>query len=71
MRQVCIKRVGATTSLVGSVTTIGTDLADGATSWSVAITADDTNEVLKITVTGEASKNINWVAYGDAVQVSG
>lgn len=47
------------TSLVGtpSVTDIG---ADAATSWAVAIAADDTDEELAINITGEADKNIDW-----------
>ena len=33
-----------------------------AAGWSVAVVADDTNEALRITVTGQASKNIVWHA---------
>jgi len=33
-----------------------------ASTWSVAVSADDTNETLKIDVTGEASKTIGWHA---------
>jgi hypothetical protein len=58
-RQVAIKNVGGTTSLVGSVNTIGTDTAAGT---SVAITADDTNDALQIAVTGVASETWRWVA---------
>ncbi len=56
-RQVTIKRVVNTTSLVGSVITLGTDEAAGT---SIAITADDTNDSLKVGVTGVASENWNW-----------
>lgn len=49
------------TRIVGtpSITLLGAD-ADAAT-WAVtSITADDTNEALSITVTGEAATNIRW-----------
>lgn len=32
-------------------------------SWSVALTADNVNKALAITVTGETGKQIKWVAY--------
>jgi hypothetical protein len=54
---VTIKRVVNTTSLVGSVITLGTDEAAGT---SIAITADDTNDSLKVGVTGVTSENWNW-----------
>ena len=63
-RKVAIVNDNGTTALVGSVETIGTDqLSAGASSgsWSVAITADDTNDALQILVTGEAATNIRWV----------
>jgi hypothetical protein len=59
LRQVTIKRVGSTTSLVGSVATLGTDEAAGT---SINITADDTNESLKVAVTGIASETWRWHA---------
>lgn len=58
-RQVCIKNVGGTTSLVGTVNTIGTDTAAGTT---IAITADDTNDALQIAVTGVTNETWRWVA---------
>jgi hypothetical protein len=61
LRQVLIRREGSTTALVGSVQTIGTDI--NPAGWGgVTITADDTNESLKIEVTGAASTNIRWTA---------
>lgn len=50
--------------LLGAVTGAGTTtLADaGGVTWSVAITADSTNNRLAITVTGEAAKTIRWTA---------
>jgi hypothetical protein len=49
---------GGTTSLVNSATTVISN-ADG---WGMALTADTGNNALAITVTGEASHNIRWVA---------
>lgn len=61
LRQVCIRREGSTTQLVDTVKTVGTDI--NPASWGgVSITADDTNESLKIEVTGVASTNIRWTA---------
>ena len=52
----------STTALVGTV--IKNDIAydSGAANWDVAIAADTSNGCLKITVTGEASTTIRWVA---------
>ncbi|BBO34430.1 hypothetical protein [Lacipirellula parvula] len=61
LRQACIRREGATTSLVGAVQTVGADI--NPAGWGgIAVTADDTNESLKIAVTGAASTNIRWTA---------
>ena len=49
---------GGTTTLVNSATTI----IDNQSSWGMALSADNTNNALAITVTGEASHNIRWVA---------
>ena len=46
-------------------------LHEDTTAWSVALTADNTNDALVLTVTGEAAKTINWVGGCDLVQVSG
>ena len=58
-RQVRIKRVSNTTTLVGTVNTIGTDEAAGT---SISITADDTNDALKVGVTGVSGETWIWVA---------
>jgi len=51
---------GGTTSLaLGNVSDMA---ANNASSWAVALSADNTNNALKIQVTGEASHNIRWVA---------
>lgn len=57
-----IKNVGGTVSLVGTPT-VTQDFADaGATTWALAITADNTNKCLRLTFTGEAAKTIRSVA---------
>jgi hypothetical protein len=49
---------GGTTTLANSATTVIQNLS----SWGMALSADNTNNALAITVTGEASHNIRWVA---------
>ena len=61
-----LKNDGGTTTLVSS--NIQT-FADG-NSWVVALTADNTNNALAITCTGEASHNIRWVANIQTSQVT-
>jgi len=50
---------GTTTLALGNVSDMA---ATNASSWAVALSADNTNNALKIQVTGEASHNIRWVA---------
>jgi hypothetical protein len=59
VRQFCLKNVAGTTSEVYAPVTIGTDNAAGT---SIAITANDTNDALKIEVTGIAAQNWRWQA---------
>ena len=60
-RMVAIRRNNANgTAIIGSDQTIGTDQTEGSPAWSVAITADDTNEALQVEVTGAASETVNW-----------
>ncbi len=49
---------GGTTTLTNSATTV----ISNTPSWSMALSADDTNDALAITVTGAASTTIAWVA---------
>jgi len=58
LRQVAIKNVGGTTSLVGTVNTIGTDIEDAATD--IAVTADNTNDSLQVNVTGITGETWRW-----------
>lgn len=67
IRQFSIKNVAGTTSLVGTVNTIGTDQA---ASTSISITANDTNDALKVDVTGITSETWRWVASVDVVEVA-
>jgi len=66
LRQFTIKNVAGTTSLVGSIIEIGTDVASGTT---IAITADDANSCLQINVTRDAAETWRWVAVVDAIQM--
>jgi len=60
-RMVAIRRNNANgTAIIGSVQTIGADQTEGSPTWSVAITADDTNEALQVEVTGAASETVQW-----------
>ena len=65
-RQVTIKRVVNTTSLVGSVITLGTDEAAGT---SINITADDATDRLSVGVTGIAAETWRWVAVIHGVEM--
>jgi len=49
---------GGTTTLANSATTVIQNLS----SWGMALSADNTNNALAITCTGEAGHNIRWVA---------
>jgi hypothetical protein len=67
IRQVTIKNVSGTTSLVGSVITIGTDDAAGT---SISITANDANDALKIEATGVASETWRWIAVIEGAELA-
>ena len=49
---------GGTTTLANSATTV----IQNASSWGMVLSADDTNDALAVTVTGEAAHNIRWSA---------
>ena len=66
LRQVTIKNISGTTSLVGSVVTLGTDEAAGT---SISITADDTNDALQIEVTGISGETWRWIGEYIAVEI--
>lgn len=64
-----ISRDGATTAIVGSVTV--TVIAESDAAWDCTATADDTNEALEITVTGNDETTIYWLATIYLTQISG
>jgi hypothetical protein len=58
-----IRNNGGTTALVAAVTqTILGDDGGGGGVWAVLVDADDTNDALRIQVTGESLKTITWTA---------
>ena len=68
-RKVAIKNVGGTTTIVGSVETIGTDIEDNAGT-DIAITADNTNDALQINVTGITAETWRWVAVVEGLEIA-
>ena len=69
MRKVSIKNVGGTTSLIGSVEAIGTDIEDNVLT-DVTITADNTNDALDISVTGIAAETWRWVCTVEGLEIA-
>jgi hypothetical protein len=58
----CKRTTAGTFSIIGTptITQLGADA--GAATWAVAISADDTNKVVALDVTGESGKTIRWAA---------
>ncbi len=69
IRKVAIKNVGGTTSLIGTVSTIGTDVEDNV-NYDVTITADDTTDSLDIKVTGETAETLRWTSHIEGVEIA-
>jgi hypothetical protein len=67
LRQYCLKNVAGTTSQVYAPVTIGSDNAAGT---SIALSANDTNDALKVEVTGVLNETWRWVAAVDAVEIA-
>jgi hypothetical protein len=67
LRQYCVKNVGGTSSQVYAPVTIGTDNAAGTT---IALSANNADDTLRILVTGITSETWRWVASVDAVEVT-
>ena len=57
---------GGTTTVPNSAITV----IHNSSSWGLALSADNTNNALAITVTGEASHNIRWVANIQTAEVN-
>jgi hypothetical protein len=67
VRQYAIKNVGGTTSEVYAPVTIGTD---NAASTSIAISAADVGDRLKIECTGLAATTIKWSACVECLEIT-
>lgn len=57
------------TSIVGSVATDGTD--NNIPGWSLSVSANDTNEALKVELTGGSGITVRWTIFVTLVAVSG
>lgn len=69
MRKGTIINVAGTTSLVGVIEAVGTDVEDNP-ALDMTITADDANDALAITVTGITGETWRWVAVVEGVEVA-
>jgi hypothetical protein len=58
-----------TTALVTAITPAVRDATAGASAWTIAVTADDTDDFLKITVTGASGKTIRWCGKVEGTEV--
>lgn len=64
LRQFVLSNNGGTTALQGSVTTLGTDVGSVAlTTVTCTITANDTDDCIKVEVNGVAATNLRYTAY--------
>ena len=61
-RRCILYRLGSFTGMIGSVQTPVADISQGGAGYSVAITADNTNNAIDITVTGALGESVRWVA---------
>lgn len=60
----------ATTALVAAIAPALVAQSAGAAAWTVAVEADTVNGGLKISVTGEAAKNINWLSNVETLEAA-
>lgn len=67
IRKFAIANISGITSLLGNVTTIGTDY-ESDPNMDVSITANNTNDTLEITVTGLTSTTLRWIAVINGVE---
>lgn len=64
LRQFMISNNGGTTALQGAVTTLGTDVGSaGLATVTCTITANDTNDCIKVEVNGVVATNLRYTAY--------
>lgn len=64
-----VRAGSASTTALGSYNINKISESTGAANWSIALSADTTNGAVAITVTGEASHNIRWVATINTTEV--
>lgn len=64
-----VRAATASTTALGSYNINKISESAGAANWSIALSADTTNGAVAITVTGEASHNIRWVATVNTTEV--
>lgn len=64
-----VRAGSASTTALGSYNINRISESAGATNWSIALSADTTNGAVAITVTGEASHSIRWVATVNTTEV--
>ena len=64
-----VRAGSASTTALGTYNINKISESTGATNWSIALSADTTNGAVAITVTGEASHNIRWVATVNTTEV--
>jgi hypothetical protein len=62
-----VNRHASAIALIG--TTIRESITDASGGWTGSVTADTTNNALKITVTGEAAKTIDWTIFTQISEV--
>lgn len=67
IRQYALKNFSATTTEVYAPVTIGTDNAAGT---AIALSANDTNDALRVEVTGVTGQTWRWVASIEAVEIT-
>jgi hypothetical protein len=65
-----VRAASASTTALGTYNINKISESSGATNWSIALSADTTNGAVAITVTGEASHNIRWVATVNTTEVT-
>ncbi|NDD53402.1 hypothetical protein EBZ39_05930 [bacterium] len=68
VRKFAVKNINNTVSLVGAVSTLGTDVKTDS-FYGVTIAADDVNKSVNIVVTGGAVSNDIWLARVDGVEL--
>jgi hypothetical protein len=64
-----LNNVGNAVAMTCAATKVVVCKSGGAAAWDVGVTADDPNNSLLITVTGQAATNINWMAHGRIVEL--